>query len=375
MALYHVHANYIQQGSHADGAQGFARYLGREGRGDANQFRRYLERDGGAGKDDLVASGSANLPRWAKDGEHFFAMADTYERSGWVVARHLQIALPRELSPEARQELADDIREVTVGRFAHVWAIHEPQARDGSGFQPHIHLLFSPRREEMERDRTPAQWFAKAAAQGEDPLRGGVRKDRTWDTKGMLHDIRAAVALMTNAALAREGLALAVSAHSLEARGLRRDPARYTSSHDTDDLARTRAYRAELWESGTAAYEQLATYAGWQQQAQKLMSLDRQYITDMCRDHVWRYDRSPARQQEREASMQRAFALAAEQGGRTMRATPPRQAPQAAAAQHRQRMQAIRMRQQEPQAGAALHLRLCEDEQERQHQRQQGMSW
>src|SRR4029453_2277378 len=52
----------------------------------------------------------------------------------------------------------EDIREVTVGRFAHCWAIHAPQARDGSGIQPHLHLLFSPRREDVELDRTPAQW-------------------------------------------------------------------------------------------------------------------------------------------------------------------------------------------------------------------------
>ncbi len=371
MALYHVHANYIRQGSHADGAQGFARYLGREGRGEAGQFRRYLERDGDHGKDDLVASGSANLPRWAKDGEHFFQMADTYERPGWVVARHLQIALPRELSPEARRELADDIREVTVGRFAHVWAIHEPEARDGSGFQPHIHILFSPRREDVARDRTPAQWFAKAAAQGEDPLRGGVRKDRAWEKKGMLYDIREAVALMTNAALARAGVEAAVSEKSLEAREMGRDPARYTRDTHTE----TMAYRRTLHESGALAVEQLATYAGWQAQAQKLMSVDRHYILDLCRDHVWRFDRSPARAQERDASMQRAFALAAEQVGRTLRATPQRQAPQATAARHRQRLQAIRMHHEEPQAGAALHVRLFEDEDERQRQRQHGMSW
>ena len=371
MAFYHVHANYIKQGRHADGAQGFARYLSREGREEASQFRRYLERDNGQGKDDLVASGSANLPRWAKDGEHFFQMADTYERPGWVVARHLQIALPRELSPEARQALADDIWEVTVGRFAHVWAIHEPQASDGSGFQPHLHLLFSPRREEGELDRTPAQWFAKAAAQGDDPLQGGVRKDVHVEKKGWLYDVRAAVALMTNAALARAGVEAAVSDKRLAARGFERPLAIYGQ----DTTQTIMAYRSALRDSGQLAHEQLATYAGWQQHALQLLSLDRQYVKDLCRDQVWRFDRSPAREHEREASMQRAVALAAAELGRTMQRPRPRQTPPVTAAQHRQRMQALRVQQQEPQAGAALHIRLFEDEQERQRQRQQGMSW
>jgi hypothetical protein len=111
------------------------------------------------------------------------AGGDAYERTGWVVARHLQMALPRELSAETRLELAHDICEVTVGKFPHSWAVHEPEARDGSGMQPHIHILFSPRREDEDLERTPAQWFAKAAARGDDPLSGGVRKDRSWDTK------------------------------------------------------------------------------------------------------------------------------------------------------------------------------------------------
>src|SRR5262249_47588347 len=159
--------------------------------------------------------------------------------------------------------LAGDIREVTVGRFVHVWAIHEPQARDGSGFQPHLHLLFSPRREDVARDRTPAQWFAKAAAYGEDPLWGGGGQDRAGEKKGMLHDIREAVALMTNAALAREGVEAAVSEKTLEAQGVHRDPARYTR----DTQATVMAYRTALRTSGTLAREHLATYRGWQQQA------------------------------------------------------------------------------------------------------------
>jgi hypothetical protein len=370
MAFYHVHANYLKQGGHDGGAQGFARYLGREERGDASQLRRYLERDGGQGRDDLVASGSANLPRWAKDGEHFFAMADRYERPGWVVARHLQIALPRELSPAARQELADDIREVTVGRFAHTWAIHEPEARDGSGAQPHIHMFFSPRREDVARDRIPAQWFAKAAPQGHNPLLGGVRKDISVEKKGWLYDVRAAVALMTNAALARAGVEAAVSARSLAARGLGRTPAVYGQATRTE----TMAYRAALQASGMLAHEQLATYAGWQAQALTLMSLDRQYITDLCRDHVWRFDRSPARQQEREQSLHRALALAAVESARAFQRPQQRQAPQVTATQHRQRMQALRPREQEPEAGSALNIRLFEDE-ERQRQRQAGLSW
>src|SRR5215813_8961600 len=135
MPTYHVHLSYIKKGAHQGGAAGFARYLRRDGREEASQFRRYLEREGlHQGKDDLVAAGHVNLPRWAQGSpEQFWQAADTSERTGWVVARHLQVALPRELSPEDRLELAEDICEVTVGKFVQSWAVHEPEARDGSG--------------------------------------------------------------------------------------------------------------------------------------------------------------------------------------------------------------------------------------------------
>ena len=163
-----------------------------------------------------MASGQANLPRWAKDAAHFWEMADRYERTGWVVARTLEIALPRELSPDGRLALAHDICEVTVGQFVHSWAIHEPEARDQSGVQPHVHIMYSPRREEVELDRTPAQWFAKAAARGQDPLRGGVRKDPLVEKKAWLYDVREAVALLSNAALHREGIEAAVDHRTLD---------------------------------------------------------------------------------------------------------------------------------------------------------------
>jgi hypothetical protein len=303
MPVYHVHASYIKkgQGSAAD----FSRYIAREGRGEASQMRRYLERErDGSGKDDLVAHGSGNLPDWTHGSAAlFWEAADVLERKNSTVSRQIEIALPRELSPQGREELAADIREVLMGtQFAHSWAIHEPMARDGSGIMPHMHLMFSPRRQDDDQARTMAQWFKQVN-------HGGVRPDASWKTKGRLYDVRAAVALLSNAALAREGIEAAVDHRSLEARGLSRDPARYEAGNRADE-ARTQDYRQLLRDSGVTAYEQLHTYAGWQDQAVKLLSLDLQYIKDLARDHVWRYDQSPARQVEREQSMQRTLDLA-----------------------------------------------------------------
>src|SRR5712691_9019176 len=146
MPVYHVHASYIKHGQGS--AASFARYIAREGRDDASQMYRYIDRESdGSGKDDLIAHGSANLPGWAHaSAALFWEAADVLERKNGTVARHLEMALPRELSPRGREDLAADIREVLMGtQYAHSFAIHEPQARDGSGIMPHMHLLFSPR--------------------------------------------------------------------------------------------------------------------------------------------------------------------------------------------------------------------------------------
>src|SRR5712692_6661399 len=218
MPSYHVHLSYVGKGQQGGGAAGFQRYLAREDR--AEGFRRYLVREAGHGKDDLVAYGEAHLPAWATDGAHFWREAEDRERARGPVFWHLEVALPRELSPHGRRDLADDIREMAVDHYPHIWAIHEPQSRDGSGFQPHIHIQLSSRREDVESQRSAEEWFKRAPR--------GVAKDASWFAKGRLYDIREAVALMTNAALAREGVEAVVSEKSLGARGVGRDPARYT---------------------------------------------------------------------------------------------------------------------------------------------------
>src|SRR5262245_25962755 len=119
MAIFHVAAAVISKGTAVGGAVGFARYLERTDQDHATQDRRYLERDGHDADRDLVASGSASLPGWAKDAEHFWLMADRYERKNGVIARTYEIALPCELSDQGRLDLADDIRAALFAQYPH----------------------------------------------------------------------------------------------------------------------------------------------------------------------------------------------------------------------------------------------------------------
>jgi hypothetical protein len=134
-------------------------------------------------------------------------------------------------------------------------------------------------------------------------------------------------------------------------------------------------YRQQLRDSETLAYEHFQTYTWWQDQALQLYSLDRGYIRDLARDHVWRYDRSPTRELERHQSMDRTLDRAMEQH------TPQRQRHDQTITRQIERLptrepipmhQRLRQlaaelgREEEMTQGAAVRARLHErDEQER----------
>ena len=58
---------------------------------------------------------------------------------------------------------------------------------------------------------------------------------------------------------------------------------------------------------GALAYERMATFGTWEDQRATLPAIDRQFVLDRCRDHVWRFDQSQARVLEREQSLVRTM--------------------------------------------------------------------
>ena len=92
MAIYHLH---ISHGSRQGGQSALAKlwYVLREGK--------YAR-----GRDDLVASGSGNLPDWCNgDPAQLFAAADRFERANGRLYVEAEGALPVELDREQDDEL------------------------------------------------------------------------------------------------------------------------------------------------------------------------------------------------------------------------------------------------------------------------------
>ncbi len=202
MAIVHV---AFKSSSQAPPAAAHAQYIARDGQ--------YQQRGGV----ELVESG--NMPEFAQADPHsFWVAADAHERANGRTYTELQIALPRELDPAQRQELAREAtRELLGDRFAYTLAVHSPLAKDNID-QPHMHLMFSERVVDSNTQSLPEDRFFK---------RNGAKKDPEWNAREKPMEVREKWVEMMNAAMER---------HSQE----QRLDARSWANQGRDDLASLR---------------------------------------------------------------------------------------------------------------------------------------
>ncbi len=189
MAIVHV---AFKSSSQAPPAAAHAQYIAREGQ--------YQQR-GGA---ELVESG--NMPEFAQADPHsFWVAADAHERANGRTYTELQIALPRELDPAQRQELArETTRELLGDRFAYTLAVHSPLAKDNID-QPHMHLMFSERAVTEATREMPEERFFK---------RNGAKKDPEWNDRNKPEEVREKWVEMMNGAMQKAGIEQRLDARS-----------------------------------------------------------------------------------------------------------------------------------------------------------------
>jgi MobA/MobL family len=194
MAIVHVS---FKSSSKAPPAAAHAQYIAREGQ--------YQQRGGV----ELVESG--NMPEFAQADPHaFWVAADAYERTNGRTYTELQIALPRELNPTQREELArETTRELLGDRFAYTMAVHVPLAKDNID-QPHMHLMFSERVMDSNTQSMSEEQFFK---------RNGAKKDRSWNDRNKPDEVREKWVEMMNGAMQKAGLELRVDARSWAEQG------------------------------------------------------------------------------------------------------------------------------------------------------------
>ena len=200
-------------------------------KGKAGPHAMYIAREGKYAKhndkiEKLEATGSGNMPDWAKADQNFFwKMSDEHERKNGTSYREHVIALPRELSPEQRHELIKDWIAQEIGeKHAYQYAIHNPLAMDG-GEQPHAHIMFSERLIDGI-DRDPNQYFKRHNPKK--PELGGAKKANTpklaAERKAELKEQRDRWEKMCNSHLELAGSDARISMKTLKEQGIDREP-------------------------------------------------------------------------------------------------------------------------------------------------------
>lgn len=191
----------------------------------------YIAREGKYAKhndkiEKLEATGSGNMPDWAKaDPNFFWKMSDDKERKNGTSYREHVIALPRELSPEQRHDLIKAWITQEIGeKHAYQYAIHNPLAMDG-GEQPHAHIMFSERLIDGI-DRDPDQYFMRHNSKN--PEKGGAKKANTpklsAERKAELKEQRDRWEKMCNSHLELAGSDARISMKTLKEQGIDREP-------------------------------------------------------------------------------------------------------------------------------------------------------
>ena len=219
MAICHVRCS---SGSRAGGQSGAAKvaYVLREGK---------YER----GRDDLVASGSGNLPAWAEgDARALFAAADVYERANGRLFVEVESALPNELDAKQRGALVRAwVEELTTGGLPHAYAVHAGRPKSpGEPANPHVHVVLSERANDgIARDA--AGWFRRANRK--DPASGGAAKDRRLKDRSWVEATRGRWERLVNSHLERAGRPERITAESHATRIERAEAAgdRETAEH------------------------------------------------------------------------------------------------------------------------------------------------
>lgn len=208
MAIYHLSVKTISRSAGRSATAAAAYRAGVEiadtRTGEVHDYRR----KGGVEHTELVLPVGA--PEWAQDRAALWNAAEVAEvRKNSTVAREFEIALPSELSGEARRALAVDFAREIVGRHgcAVDVAIHEP-GQAGDSRNHHAHLLLSTRR------------------LGGD---GFTDKTRELDQRqsGEVDYWRSRYAELQNERLMDAGLSVRVDHRSLKAQGVDREPTRH----------------------------------------------------------------------------------------------------------------------------------------------------
>jgi hypothetical protein len=187
----------------------------------------YIAREGRFDNPDLdraVYTESGNMPSWAEDDARgYWDAADLYERANGRLFVAGDFALPCGLDRDDQVELARSlVKDLTEDEhLPYTFAIHAGEDQDGREHNPHVHVMFSERRNDGI-DRSREDWFRRANR--EHPEQGGATKSRSFHGHDWVERARERLATAINERLRECGREERVDHRSYERQGLDQTP-------------------------------------------------------------------------------------------------------------------------------------------------------
>lgn len=159
----------------------------------------YIDREGAyKDREDLLASGSGNMPDWAPAPYHYWKAASTYERANGNAYREITWALPSEFPLAVNRELVDEFCKQTFGdKFTYSYSIHSKPSSDPEHNNVHVHIMFNERELDHERQyNNPRDHFSRYTEIHGMPF--GYKKEEAFSKKAMYYALRERAATLTN---------------------------------------------------------------------------------------------------------------------------------------------------------------------------------
>lgn len=196
----------------------------------------YVERENkyknGVKAEDLVYCEEHNLPSWAENAHDFFHEMDKQERTTKekegtetdpdkkkVKCRELVFTLPSKLEREDQIQLTKEYCQKVFGEdHVYTFAIHENRGSLSGEKNPHVHVVFSDRKIDPDREVKREDFCRQRTGYKKDPLITGSQR-KEW-----LHKIRVSLAEKQNAYLERAGIKDRVDPRSYKDRGIDKIP-------------------------------------------------------------------------------------------------------------------------------------------------------
>lgn len=231
MAIYHCSAKIISRSSGRSATGAAAYRAGMEITDERTGLVHDYSRKGGV--DDSLILAPDHAPSWVHDRAQLWNQVEQAEkRKDAQVAREVEVALPRELSPEQMREL---VTGYARSQFVDKGMIADVNIHHAKSDNPHAHILLTTR--EISPD-------------------GFGQKNRDWNRKELLQEWREAWEIHANKALELAGHEQRIDHRTLEAQGIERVPQIHIGAKVVE-----MEQRGQRTERGTRALEIEATNA------------------------------------------------------------------------------------------------------------------